>query len=113
MGFFDGWFKKKEQENRSTVNYSPSHSSGTIFSTFTSSPVITEDEAIEIPSVVACIELVSSSIAQLPIYLYKENEKGEVERVLGDRRVFLLNSEPNPLLNGYNFKKRIVKDYLF
>lgn len=111
MGLFDGWIGKKE--DRSLVNYSSNHSSGAIFSTFSNSTPVTEEEAMKIPSVVACIELITGSIGQLPIYLYKENDKGEVERVPGDRREFLLNSEPNSLLNGYNFKKRLVRDYLF
>lgn len=112
MGLFD-WFNGSKQEERNLVNYSSNHASGAIFSTFSTSSPVTEDQAMKIPSVVACVELIAGSIAQLPIYLYKENEKGEVERVPGDRRVFLLNSEPNSVLNGYNFKKRIVKDYLF
>ena len=110
MGVFDGWFKK---EDRSMMSYSTNHASGAIFSTFSTTTPVTEDEAMKIPSVVACVELITGSIGQLPIYLYKENDNGEVERVAGDRRVFLLNSEPNDLLNGYNFKKRLAKDYLF
>lgn len=115
MGLFNGWRKKEKSnvnEERGMVNYSGGYSSA-IFSTFNVSTPVTEDQAMKIPSVVACIELITGSIAQLPIYLYKENDKGEVERVVGDRRVFLLNSEPNDLLNGYNFKKRLTKDYLF
>ena len=117
MGLFDGWFKPRQEEEqnmeeRQMVNVS-SDTSSTIFSTFGASSRITEEDAMKIPSVVACIELIAGSISSLPIYLYKENEKGEVERVPGDNRVFLLNNEPNPQLNGYNYKKRIVKDYLF
>lgn len=109
MGVFDGWFKKEDR----SINYSTNHSSGAIFSTFSTSTPVTEDQAMKIPSVVACVELITGSIGQLPIYLYKENDKGEVEKIPADRRVFLLNSEPNNLLNGYNFKKRLAKDYLF
>lgn len=114
MGLFDGWFKPKEVEQRSNeVVYSSDTNAGIFYSAFGQGPTITEERAMQIPSVVACVELIAGSIASLPIYLYKENEKGEVERVSGDRRVFLINSEPNVLLNGYNYKKRMVKDYLF
>ena len=114
MGFLD-WFKvsKQEEEQRAMINYSSNHSSGAIFSMFSTSTPVTEEQAMKIPSVVACVELITGSIAQLPIYLYKENDKGEVERIANDRRVFLLNNEPNSLLNGYSFKKRVAKDYLF
>lgn len=112
MGLFDGWFKPKEIEERSQITYTSDQNAAIFFSNFGTGNFVTEEEAIKIPSVAACIELISGSIASLPIYLYKENEKGEVERVSEDRRVFLLNNEPNPMMNAYNFKKRIVKDYL-
>ena len=112
MGLFD-FFGGNKKEERALVNYSSNHASGAIFSTFSTGTPVTEEQAMKIPSVVACVELITGSIGQLPIYLYKENEKGEVERIKNDRRVFLLNSEPNRLLNGYNYKKRLAKDYLF
>lgn len=111
MGLFDGWFKQKEE--RSVVTYSSNNASSTIFSTFSTNTNVTEEQAMLVPSVVASVELITGSIAQLPIYLYKENDKGEVEKVVNDRRVFLLNNEPNSIMNGYNFKKRLAKDYLF
>lgn len=116
MGFLDGFRKKPKNqliEERGILNYGGSAHNGAIFSTFNVSTPISEDQAMKIPSVVACVELITGSVAQLPIYLYKENEKGEVEKVPNDRRVHLLNHEPNQLLNGYNFKKRMAKDYLF
>lgn len=112
MGLFD-WISSSKKEKRSLVDYSQSVTPGAFLSMFSTEAAIDEEKAMQIPSVIACTELITGSIAQLPIYLYKENEKGEVERIAGDRREFLLNSEPNPILNGYNFKKRLVKDYLF
>lgn len=111
MGLFD-WLNRKGKEERSLNTYGTS-SSGAIFSMFSTSTAVSKEAALRIPSVTACSELISGSIAQLPIYLYKKNDKGEVEMVQGDRRVFLLNKEPNSLQNGYNFKKKIAQDYLF
>jgi HK97 family phage portal protein len=116
VGLFDGWRKKLKDtdvEERGIVNYGGTYHNGAIFSTFNVATPVSEDQALKIPSVVACVELITGSIAQLPVYLYKENDKGEVERVPNDRRIYLLNNEPNTLLNGYNLKKRIAKDYLF
>lgn len=112
MGLLD-WFSSKKTEERGITSSFGSNTSGTIYSLFSTASTVTEEQAMTIPSVVACVELITGSIAQLPIYLYKENDKGEVEKVADDRRVFLLNSEPNSLLNGYLYKKRIVKDLLF
>ena len=113
MGFFNNWFGKSKPEQEERSVFASTHTQGAIYSIFSTGTAITEEEAMRIPSVVFCVELISGSIAQLPIYLYKENDKGEVEKVPNDRRVFLLNNEPNSMLNGYNFKKKVVKDYLF
>lgn len=114
MGIFN-WFgpKNKDEEKRSLADYSYTGLGGTLVSLFGANEPVKEEEAMSIPSVVACIELITGSIAQLPIYLYRENENREVEEVNEDRRVFLLNSEPNTTTNGYNLKKKIAKDYLF
>jgi HK97 family phage portal protein len=111
MGIFDR-FKStpKNSEERSRTDFS--YGSFSITSFFGAGGEVTEEQAMKVPSVASSVGLITSSIAQLPVYLYKENEKGEVERV-DDRRTFLLNQEPNDLVNGHNFKKQMVKDYLF
>lgn len=73
---------------------------------------ITEEKVMSIPTAKACIDLISGTVAQIPLYLYKQNKDGSVERVDGDYRENLINSEPTDFLNGYNLKKFMVKDYL-
>lgn len=115
MAWTPQWASKlfSKKEDRTLMSYSNSQIASTIFSMFTTNTTLTEADAMKIPAVVACVELISGSIAQLPIYLYKELQDGEIERIPNDRRIFLLNNEPNSLINSYNFKKKIVKDYLF
>lgn len=110
MGLLDGLFGSKNSKN-SQSEEPISYSNLMISSFFGSGISVTEEEAMKIPSFSAAIELISSSIAQLPVYLYKENEKGEVVKV-PDKRIFLLNNEPNETITGYNFKKNLVKEYL-
>jgi len=74
---------------------------------------ISEEEAMSISAVAASADIIASTIARLPIQIYRTDEKGEVNTLEDDRRQFLLNKEPNNLMNGINFKKRIVMDYLF
>lgn len=109
MGFFDR-LKKEDRnvENRDTF----SSSSAAFASLFGSNGTITEEQVMKIPTAEACLNLISSTIAQMPIYLYKEHSDGSVEKMVDDKRVTLLNHEPNELMNGYNFKKQIVKDYV-
>ena len=111
MGLFD--FIKDDYQKQNIYDLENRASRNTsIISAFENATYLTEDEALKIPAVYACVELISSTIAQLPIYLYKENKDGSIERVKDDYREFLLNVEPNEFQNGYNFKKNIVKDHL-
>lgn len=99
-----GFFKKKEIENR---NYSTA-----LNSLFHSNFIfLNEDDALKIPAIKNGVELIASSIAALPIYLYKE-KNGQVEKIFGDNREFLLNKEPNLLETAYNLKKKMVKDFI-
>ena len=99
-----GFFKKKEIEDR---NYSTALNS-LFHSNFT---FLNEDDALKIPAIKNGLELIASSIAALPIYLYKE-KNGQVEKIFGDNREFLLNKEPNFLETAYNLKKKMVKDFI-
>ena len=76
------------------------------------SKTITEEQIMKIPTVQKCMDIICGTISQLPIYLYRENPDGSIDRVYGDNREFLLNNEPNEFENSYNFKKTIVKNYL-
>ena len=111
MGFFD--FLKEEntepQENRNVESNMTNINS--LLGIQEEGLSIAKVESI--PAVQACTNLICGTIASLPIYLYRESLDGDVERVFGDKRETLLNNEPNPIQNAYNFKKALVKDYLF
>lgn len=72
---------------------------------------VTRDQALEIPSVAACVELIGNTVAMLPIKLYEEID-GKVTEIKDDPRVALLNDNTGDILNGYQFKKALVADYL-
>lgn len=67
---------------------------------------------MQIPSFSRAHNLIVSSIASLPIYLYKEDENGDIQRIRGDIREKLLNEEPNSFQTSYNFKEKFVSDLL-
>lgn len=71
---------------------------------------ITKDQALNIPSLAGCVELISNTVASIPIKLYKEGE-GVTEEIK-DNRVRLLNDDTGDTLDGFQFKKAIVEDYL-
>ena len=75
------------------------------------SDVITEEDALQIPAVNAAVNFISYAVAGLSIRLYR-SENGETEEVTDDYRLGLLNRETGDLLDAYQLKAALVKDYL-
>lgn len=78
----------------------------------TSSGSVTEDTAMQIPALSSGVDLIASSIANLPVKLYKINEYGEKEEIHGDNRVNMLNISPNLFDSAYNLKYGQVKQLI-
>lgn len=72
---------------------------------------VTRVQALNIPTLAGCIELISSLVASIPIRLYKE-EEGRVEEIKDDNRLKLLNEETGDMLTSYQMKKALIIDYL-
>lgn len=72
---------------------------------------ITKEQALNIPAVSGCINLIADTIAQLDVELYKNNN-GDIEKIKDDVRVKLLNDDTKDTLNAYEFKKALIIDYL-
>ena len=72
---------------------------------------INENSVLKIPVVSESINLIASSLAAMPIYLYQE-KNGKIKRVSNDYRTFLLNDEPNEYGLSYDFKFNMVRDLL-
>lgn len=72
---------------------------------------LTKEQALNIPSVGACIEIISNTVASLPIQLFKAND-GKVMEIEEDVRVDLLNDDTKDTLDSFQFKKALVEDYL-
>lgn len=73
---------------------------------------ITKEQAMSIPSVAACVNLISDAVASLPIKLYNVNDAGESIEIKDDPRVILLNVDTGDTLNPYMMKKAMVEDAL-
>ena len=101
---------KKEQENN-TNQYSSTQNTAIVGTSFSGSSKISEEDALSISSVASATELITATIARLPVKLYKQGEKGEYVSI-EDSRTFLLNNEPNHLQTAITLKKRIILDYL-
>lgn len=72
---------------------------------------ITRDKALTIPAVAGAVDFIAGTIASMPVKLYKYKQ-GIVTEVEGDTRTRLLNSDTGDMLDGFQFKKAMVTDYL-
>ena len=71
-------------------------------------------EALNIPAVARCVNLISDTVAMIPIKLYKEEMvNGKRKTVeIEDLRCDLFNLDTKDTLDGVQFKKALVRDYL-
>lgn len=109
MGFFD-IFRPVEEEKE---DFEQRSGISSIASILNGSSGMTIEQVEKIPAVQACSNLITNTIASLPVYLYREDEKGNITRVRGNYREFLLNNEPNLTVNAFNMKKQLAKYFIF
>lgn len=104
MGLWQQWKEFRDfQEDRQTLEE-------VLLESYLSSGTVTSEEALNIPSVSACVDIISNTVAALPIMLYKEGI-GKVAEVQDDR-IALLNDDTKDTLDSFQFKKALVQDYL-
>ena len=75
---------------------------------------ITREDALAIPMVSGCVDLICNTFAQIPFKLYKESIKDgkKVTEEVTDDRVSIINYDTTDKLDGFQFKKAICEDYL-
>ena len=106
-----GLFNRKE--NKIEVREIPENNetlSDVLLSCFLNGETLTREKVLTIPSVSSNIDLISNSIATMPIKLYKR-VGDKVEEVKGDYRTVLLNGDTSDTLDAYQLKSALVSDY--
>ena len=96
------WWKRRKEIREAT---------DTLLQALLSADDITKDQALAIPSVAECVEVISGIVAALPIRLYQD-KGNEVQEITDDPRLFLLNDESGDLLDSFQMKKAWIEDYL-
>lgn len=67
---------------------------------------------MNIPSLAACIGFIANKVAELPIKLYQEDGE-ETKELKDDDRIKLLNDATGDLLDVYQLKHAVVRDFCF
>ena len=73
------------------------------------------EQALNIPAVAQCVNLISETVSMIPIKLYREeiiDGKRKTVEIPDDTRCTLLNEDTKDTLDGVQFKKALVRDYL-
>lgn len=79
--------------------------SGTV-SDNTRTPIVTEEGALAITAVWACVRILSETISSLPIHLYKRTEKGR-EKITSSTQLNVLN-RPNEYSGRYALLQHLM-----
>lgn len=112
------FFKKREkapaQESRDVsvaTSVDESTVSDVLLSALLAGETISREKAMNIPAVASAVDLISSSVASMPVRLFKYKDD-HVEEVTKDVRVAMLNGDTHDTLDGFQMKKAFVMDYL-
>lgn len=102
-----GLFKRKEKRNADGM---VEVGDNLLTALIGGSSEVTKAEALQIPTVAACVNLIADRISALPIKLYRENGK-EVEEITKDNRLNMLNHDTGDTINATEMKKLWIRDY--
>ena len=113
MGLFDIFRKREESATTEDIT---NNITDALLKALLTNTAITKEQALSLPIVSSAVDKISSVIAMLPIYLYKEtidkDGKKQIEQINNDSRVFLLNNDTGDTLDSFQFKKALIQDYL-
>lgn len=68
-------------------------------------------QALALSAVYRCVEVITNSVASLPVKLYRVDEKGFRYELKNDLS-YILSKRPNRKMNAYTFYKLMIKDVL-
>lgn len=100
-----GIFKKRAEEPKDSIQLSD-----TLLEAFLQDDHVSRKMAMNVPTFAGCINTISSTVASVPIYLYKKREDGSADKV-DDNRTKLINYDTGDTFTGTDLKKALVRDY--
>ena len=99
--------KKRNTESERSID-------DVLLSAILSQDSISCEQALNIPAVARCVNLISETVSMIPIKLYREDTADGKRKTVEvtDSRCDLLNEDTKDTLDGAQFKKALVRDYL-
>ena len=111
MGFFDLFRRKPEIRADTDAELLQETVSDTLLRALLDKSTVSKPMALQIPTVQACINIISNTICQLPIQLLRRTDGGDVEIIQGDPRIKLLNDDTGDTLTAKMFWRAMLEDY--
>ena len=105
-----GIFRKNKLESRADTN-AGSTNNNLGLDAFIYGTEMTKANALQVPSVTAAIDKLASTVAKLPVKLYKNDSENGIVEVTDDKRTFLLNVDTGDALTTVDFWKALIEDY--
>lgn len=108
MGILSSIFKSRDKPKNSTAGSFLSF----FFGGSSSGKRVNERTAMQMTAVYACVRILSESVAQLPLHLYRYTNKGGKERAIDHSLYRLLHDEPNPEMTSFVFRETMMMHLL-
>ena len=98
------FFKIRDSTSGSFYNF--------FFGNTTAGKRVNERTAMQMTAVYACVRILSESVAQLPLHLYKYNDLGGKEKAVKHPLYRVLHDEPNPEMTSFIFRETMMSHLL-
>lgn len=107
-----GLFKRKEIKNEATSGVLIGDNA--LLQALMNGEAISKEQALSIPAVASAIDTIAGKISTIPLKLYREqvNDGKKTVKSQEDDRCALINDDTGDTLDGVQFKKAIITDYL-
>lgn len=101
---------KEERHIHGHSHYNPFDSIGALmFGTYDS---FSSQKALNLSAVYRAVEIISSGVAQLPIYPYMADDKEYKQKLTKHPLYFILNKKPNQRMTRYTMMKTVIQSML-
>ena len=109
MGILDIFTKKQKKQNDEQRSYSPFGLNSLIYN---SSSSYVESKSMLLSAVYRCVDVISDSVAQLPLEPFKIDADGFKKKYTKHTTYHLLNREPNERMSRFTFMKTLITSVL-
>ena len=106
MGLFTSIFRSRDRPKNLSGN------SSFFMGMSSTGKTVTEQSAMQMTAVYACVRILSEAIAGLPLHLYKYTDDGGKEKALDHPLYRLLHDEPNTEMSSFVFRETLMTHLL-